>query len=65
VFAPVFIMTQGGPRNRTDMIVYYIWRQAFRMGDVGYASAAAVIMFVIVLLISIVQFVIGERKERN
>jgi multiple sugar transport system permease protein len=63
VFTPVFIMTQGGPRNTTDMVVYYIWRQAFRLGEIGFASAAAVIMFLIVLIISILQFKLSDRKK--
>lgn len=63
VFVPVFAMTQGGPRGTTDILVHYVWRQAFRLNQVGYASAAAVIMFVFVLVLSIIQFKIGDDKE--
>ena len=42
-------MTQGGPRGVTDLLVYYDWRTAFRVGDIGFASAIAVFMFVFVL----------------
>lgn len=62
VFVPVFAMTQGGPRNSTDILVYYIWRQAFRLNQVGYASAAAVLLFLFVLVVSIVQFKLGDKE---
>lgn len=60
VFVPSYIMTQGGPRGSTDMLVYYIWRKAFRLNQVGYASAAAVIMFVFVLVISLLQYKLSK-----
>lgn len=63
VFVPVFAMTQGGPIGSTDILVHYVWRQAFRMNQVGYASAAAVIMFLFVLTLSILQFAIGDDKK--
>lgn len=62
VFVPVFAMTQGGPRGSTNILVFYIWRQAFRLNQVGYASAAAVLLFVFVLTLSIIQFKIGDEK---
>lgn len=63
VFVPAYAMTGGGPRGTTDILVHYVWRQAFRLNHVGYASAAAVIMFTFVLILSIIQFVVGDEKE--
>jgi ABC-type sugar transport system permease subunit len=63
VFVPSFIMTQGGPRGSTDMLVYYIWRKAFRLSQVGCASAIAVLMFVFVLIISILQFKLSKEED--
>jgi multiple sugar transport system permease protein len=63
VFTPVYVMTNGGPRGRTDLLVYFIWRNAFRLGDIGYASAAAMVMFVIVLVINLVQLKVGEAQD--
>ncbi|MFI5367751.1 MAG: carbohydrate ABC transporter permease [Spirochaetia bacterium] len=63
VFTPVFVMTQGGPRGVTDLLVYYDWRTAFRVGDIGYASAVAVFMFVFVLLINLVQLRVGRERD--
>ena len=63
VFTPVFVMTQGGPRGVTDLLVYYDWRTAFRLGDIGFASAVAVFMFVFVLLINLVQLRLGRERD--
>jgi ABC-type sugar transport system permease subunit len=55
VFAPIYAMTQGGPLNSTKVIVYYIYQQAFRFGDAGYASALTTVLVVLLLVISAVQ----------
>lgn len=60
VFTPVYVMTDGGPRGRTDLLVYFIWRTAFKLGDIGYAAAIAMVMFVFILGINLVQLKIGE-----
>jgi multiple sugar transport system permease protein len=63
VFTPVFVMTDGGPRGVTDLLVYFIWRTAFRLGDIGFASAISVFMFVLVLAISLVQMRLGGKQD--
>ncbi|HET6449745.1 MAG TPA: sugar ABC transporter permease [Spirochaetia bacterium] len=63
VFTPVFVMTQGGPRGVTDLLVYYDWRTAFRVGDIGFASAVAVFMFLFVLVINLVQLRLGRERD--
>ncbi len=63
VFVPVFVMTSGGPRGATDMLVHYAWRTAFRLGQFGMASAMAVVMFTFVLVINLIQLKIGNRNE--
>jgi len=63
VFTPVFVMTSGGPRSETDLLVHYAWRMAFRLGDVGYASSIMVFVFVFLMIVSFVQLKIGERNE--
>ena len=55
-FSQVYIMTGGGPGNSSMMIVPYLYRQAFDYFDMGYASALAWILFVIVLLFTAVVF---------
>ena len=65
VFTPVFVMTDGGPRGATDLLVYFNWRTAFRLGDIGYASAMAVFMFVFVLAVNLVQLRVGGNGMRR
>jgi len=64
VFTPVFVMTSGGPRGSTDLLVHYAWRMAFRFGDVGYASSIMVIVFLFLMFVGTVQIKVGERNER-
>jgi multiple sugar transport system permease protein len=52
----------GGPADSTLFYVFYIYNKAFREFEMGYACALAWILFVIVLLITLVQFkYIGKR----
>ena len=55
LFTQVQLMTQGGPSNVTDTLVRVMYMQGFRQGKVGIGAAAAVIFFIIVLAISIIQ----------
>lgn len=55
VFTQINIMTQGGPLDSTTTIVFHIFREGFRKNDIGYSSALAIIFFVIVVTISIIQ----------
>lgn len=56
VFTPVYLMTDGGPAESTMVIVFYIFRTAFRYFQMGYASAMSVILLGIVLVLTLVQF---------
>lgn len=49
-FEPVYVVTGGGPRNATNILVYYIYEQAFALLDVGYAAAAATVLLAIASL---------------
>ena len=55
LFTQVQLLTQGGPANVTDTLVRVMYIEGFRQGKVGVGAAAAVIFFVLVLVISIVQ----------
>lgn len=56
VFDQIAVMTNGGPGRATNVLVYYIYNQAFVNFKMGYASAVASVLFVLVLTITIVQF---------
>ncbi|MDR1078190.1 MAG: sugar ABC transporter permease, partial [Propionibacteriaceae bacterium] len=61
----VFVMTAGGPGTSTLVISQLIWRRAFEgEGEFGYASAIALVLFVICLFFTLVQFVINRRSEK-
>jgi multiple sugar transport system permease protein len=47
-FTQAYVMTNGGPNNSSLFLVYYIYRKAFQESDMGYASALAWVLFVIV-----------------
>jgi raffinose/stachyose/melibiose transport system permease protein len=51
-FDLVFILTDGGPANRTLVVALQIYRNAFTIGNVGYASAIAVVLALIILVVS-------------
>jgi len=61
VFDQVQVLTQGGPGSSTAVLSLYIYRQAFRFYNMGYASAAAWIMFIIIFIITLIQMR-GQRK---
>ena len=60
-FIPAKIMTDGGPENSTLFVVLNIWRQGFQFYNMGYASALAWQLFVIVIGFTIAQFYISRR----
>jgi multiple sugar transport system permease protein len=61
VFAPALIMTKGGPADSTLFMVLYIYRNAFEYSRLGYAAALSWVLFIVILLLTIVQFRISGR----
>ncbi len=53
LFTQPYVMTQGGPKNATKTLVYYIYTQGFQKGNFGYACAIAAVFFVIVVTMSL------------
>jgi multiple sugar transport system permease protein len=60
-FAQVYILTQGGPADATLLYAYYLYVTAFQFFKMGYASAMAWVLFVIVLVATIVLFRTSSR----
>ncbi|OGI19757.1 MAG: lactose ABC transporter permease, partial [Candidatus Melainabacteria bacterium RIFOXYA2_FULL_32_9] len=54
VFVEIYVMTNGGPMNASKTIVYYIYQRAFENLELGYASAAGVVLLIIVMILSII-----------
>ena len=61
VFAQAYVMTRGGPVNATKTIVYYLFQQGFENFHMGYASALAYILFVIIVSLTLFQFWFQKR----
>lgn len=61
VFGEIYVMTSGGPANRTTTLVYYIYKQAFVFLTMGYASAIAVVLFLFLVILSLINIKISER----
>lgn len=61
VFDSVNIMTQGGPNRSTSVILFYFYTQTFRFFRVGYGSAAVMVMFFIVAIVTFIQNRMSKR----
>jgi multiple sugar transport system permease protein len=61
LFDEVYATTRGGPLRATTVIVYYLWDRAFVQFDAGYAAAMAYTLFVVILLITGLQFRIARK----
>ncbi len=55
VFAEPYVMTQGGPANRTLSVVLLMYEEGFRWWNMGYASAAAFVLFALILAATLLQ----------
>ena len=61
-FGQIDILTKGGPIQSTNLVVYSIYKEAFINYQFGTASAQAIVLFFVVLIVTILQFKFGERK---
>ncbi|KGF73937.1 lactose ABC transporter permease [Neosynechococcus sphagnicola sy1] len=65
VFEEVYIMTQGGPRNSSKTIVYYLYEQAFQNLEMSYACTIGLVLFLLILGLSILNLWISDRRKRQ
>lgn len=63
IFGQAHLMTQGGPANRTRTLVQYIYETSFRDWQVGYASAMAFGLFILMLGFTMLQLWLGRRGD--
>src|SRR5207302_11390601 len=63
IFNVVLTMTNGGPSYATEVPVLHIYREAFTFLHFGYATALSVLFGLLLLIVSIAQFVLTQRKE--
>ena len=63
VFVEIYVMTKGGPINSTTTLVYLIYTYAFEKTNLmGYASAIAIVLFIVLAILSFVQFKLIKEK---
>lgn len=65
VFDLIYVMTQGGPGDATLVLSQQIYQTGIVDGEYGYASAISVLLFVLVLAVTLVQFWFNSRRERK
>lgn len=56
IFDQVYLMSGGGPFNSSYVLLLMVYREAFQLNHGGYASAVALILFVIIMVVSVLQF---------
>ena len=64
-FPLIWVMTQGDPANTTDILVTWLYKLAFRYGELGIASALSIVMFLILLALTITYAALAMRNERR
>lgn len=61
VFDLIYLMTQGGPLDSTNVLVYAIYKNAFEYFNIGKASAIAYVLFVIILVLTLIQWALRKK----
>ncbi len=56
VFDLIYLMTEGGPENSTNVLVYWLYKNAFEFFEIGKASALAYILFIFIFVLTITQW---------
>ncbi len=59
----IFVLTKGGPSRASTVLLYYLWQVRFENQDVGRAAALTVILIAFLLLFTVTNFFLSERKE--
>src|SRR5690625_2713844 len=62
-FTLMLVMTGGGPVNSTTTLVYLVYKEAFENINMGYASAIATVLFIIILIITVINIKVQEQQD--
>ena len=65
VFDLIYLMTQGGPENSTNVVVYWLYKNAFELFKIGKASAIAYVLFFIILILTAIQWYTRKKWVYN
>ena len=61
-FTQIHVMTSGGPLDSTNVLVYSIYREFYFNGKYGFAAAQSIMLFIIILILTIIQFGVVEKR---
>jgi len=63
LFAEPYVMTQGGPLNKTLSIVQYMYQEGFRWWNMGYSASIAFVLFIIIFIGTLIQFKVQKLSK--
>jgi multiple sugar transport system permease protein len=63
VFGPIYVMTGGGPVKSTSVIVYHLYQRAFEFQEMGYASAVAWFIFIVLMVLTFFQTRLSRMED--
>lgn len=59
----IFVLTQGGPSNGSTVLLFWLWQVRFEYLDVGRSAAITVVLIALLLIFTVTNFVLSERRE--
>ena len=65
IFDQMYLLTGGGPFNSTLVVLQLVYKQGFQLNRGGYASAIAMVLFVIIIIASVLQYQVLRSKDRD
>lgn len=65
VFAPIFVLTKGGPGNATTVPSYFAWQNFFSMNQVGYGSTISTVMTVLIIVLAMIFLKIQSKGQED
>ncbi|MBM3606090.1 MAG: sugar ABC transporter permease [Alphaproteobacteria bacterium] len=65
LFDQVYLLSQGGPFNQSYVVLLQMYREAFQLNNGGYASALAMVLFAVIVILSVVQFQVLKIRGRK
>jgi sn-glycerol 3-phosphate transport system permease protein len=59
----IFVLTKGGPSLASTVLLYYLWQTRFENLDIGKSAAITIILIAFLLMFTITNFALSERRE--
>ena len=63
IFDLILVMTQGGPGQSTLVLSQFIYQKGFQENQFGYASAASIVLFLLCIVVTLVQFFLNKKRD--